>query len=55
MPRTRITITDDEDKPRKKDAPKTDQIGLFTGDDGGKRASEFTAPVPVVRNTPGGN
>ena len=55
MPRTRVTITDDEDKPRKKDAPKTDQIGLFTGDDGGKRASEFTAPVPVVRNTPGGN
>ncbi|HEX4400495.1 MAG TPA: mechanosensitive ion channel domain-containing protein [Galbitalea sp.] len=55
MPRTRVSITDDEDKPRKKDAPKTDQIGLFTGDDGEKRASEFTAPVPVVRNTPGGN
>ena len=55
MPRTRITITDDESQPRKKDAPKTDQIGLFTGDDGGKRASEFTAPVPIVRNTPGGN
>jgi small-conductance mechanosensitive channel len=55
MPRTRISITDDEDKPRKKDAPKTDQIGLFTGDDGEKRASEFTAPVPVIRNTPGGN
>ena len=55
MPRTRISITDDESQPRKKDAPKTDQIGLFTGDDGGKRASEFTAPVPVVRNTPGGN
>jgi small-conductance mechanosensitive channel len=55
MPRTRISITDDEEKPRKKDAPKTDQIGLFTGDDGEKRASEFTAPVPVVRNTPGGN
>ena len=55
MPRTRISITDDEDKPRKKDAPKTDQIGLFSGNDGEKRASEFTAPVPVVRNTPGGN
>ncbi|MDQ1545988.1 MAG: hypothetical protein QOH69_892 [Actinomycetota bacterium] len=55
MPRTRITITDDESQPRKNDAPKTDQIGLFTGDDGGKRASEFTAPVPIVRNTPGGN
>jgi small-conductance mechanosensitive channel len=55
MPRTRISITDDEEKPRKRDAPKTDQIGLFTGDDGEKRASEFTAPVPVVRNTPGGN
>ncbi|HEX3679950.1 MAG TPA: mechanosensitive ion channel domain-containing protein [Galbitalea sp.] len=55
MPRTRISLTDDEDKPRKKDAPKTDQIGLFTGDDGEKRASEFTAPVPFVRNTPGGN
>ncbi|HMH59486.1 MAG TPA: mechanosensitive ion channel domain-containing protein [Galbitalea sp.] len=55
MPRTRVSITDDEEKPRKKDAPKTDQIGLFTGDDGEKRASEFTAPVPVVRNTPGGN
>ena len=55
MPRTRISITDDESQPRKKDAPKTDQIGLFTGDDGGKRASEFTAPVPIVRNTPGGN
>jgi hypothetical protein len=55
MPRTRVTITDDESQPRKKDAPKTDQIGLFTGDDGGKRASEFTAPVPIVRNTPGGN
>lgn len=55
MPRTRISITDDESQPRRKDAPKTDQIGLFTGDDGGKRASEFTAPVPVVRNTPGGN
>jgi hypothetical protein len=55
MPRTRISITDDESQPRKKDAPKTDQIGLFTGDDGEKRASEFTAPVPVVRNTPGGN
>ena len=55
MPRTRISITDDESRPRKKEPPKTDQIGLFTGDDGGKRASEFTAPVPVVRNTPGGN
>ena len=55
MPRTRISITDEESQPRRKDAPKTDQIGLFTGDDGGKRASEFTAPVPVVRNTPGGN
>jgi small-conductance mechanosensitive channel len=55
MPRTRISITDEESQPRKKDAPKTDQIGLFTGDDGGKRASEFTGPVAVVRNTPGGN
>jgi hypothetical protein len=55
MPRTRISVTDEESQPRKKDSTKTDQIGLFTGDDGGKRASEFTAPVPVVRNTPGGN
>jgi hypothetical protein len=62
MPRTRITIGDDEiegpsgaTKSRKKDAPKTDQIGLFTGPDGKQRASEFTQPTPVVRDTPTGN
>jgi small-conductance mechanosensitive channel len=38
-----------------KDAPKTDQIGLFTGPDGQQRASEFTQPTPIVRNTPTGN
>jgi small-conductance mechanosensitive channel len=64
MPRTRITIGDAEIGPaetgagsrsRKKDPPKTDQIGLFTGDDGAQRASEFTAPVPTIRDTPTGN
>jgi small-conductance mechanosensitive channel len=55
MPRTRVSINDEEAKPRRKAAPKTDQIGLFTGGDGKQRASEFTAPTPVVRNTPGGN
>ncbi|HEX4058218.1 MAG TPA: mechanosensitive ion channel domain-containing protein [Galbitalea sp.] len=61
MPRTRITLGDAEigeqapPKPRGKQAPKTDQIGLFTGADGEKRASEFTAPTPIVRDTPTGN
>jgi small-conductance mechanosensitive channel len=62
MPRTRISIKDEDataskqdTKPQAKEAPKTDQIGLFTGGDGRQRASEFTAPTPVVRNTPGGN
>jgi small-conductance mechanosensitive channel len=61
MPRTRITVGDAEigepatAKPHRKQAPKTDQIGLFTGDDGKKRASEFTAPTPIVRDTPTGN
>jgi small-conductance mechanosensitive channel len=62
MPRTRITIGDDEidatgavSKGRKQEVPKTDQIGLFTGPDGKQRASEFTQPTPVVRDTPGGN
>src|ERR1019366_3048689 len=44
MPRARITINEDEPKTRGKDVPKTDQIGLFTGGEGEKRASEFTAP-----------
>lgn len=55
MPRTRVSINDEEAMPRRKEAPKTDQIGLFTGGDGTQRASEFTAPTPVIRNTPGGN
>jgi small-conductance mechanosensitive channel len=62
MPRTRVTVQDEEvaapksdSKAAGKEAPKTDQIGLFTGGDGKQRASEFTAPMPVVRNTPGGN
>jgi small-conductance mechanosensitive channel len=60
MPRTRVTIGDDEigdapAKARRKEAPKTDQIGLFTGPDGKQRAREFTAPVPVIRDTPTGN
>jgi small-conductance mechanosensitive channel len=65
MPRTRITIGPDEigpdlgsgtvSKSSKKEAPKTDQIGLFTGADGQQRASEFTAPTPIVRDTPTGN
>jgi small-conductance mechanosensitive channel len=61
MPRTRITIGGDEigeatpSKPGKKETPKTDQIGLFTGDDGAQRASQFTAPTPIVRDTPTGN
>jgi small-conductance mechanosensitive channel len=62
MPRTRITIGGDEighaqapSKTRGKDAPTTDQIGLFTGADGQQRASEFTAPTPIVRDTPTGN
>ena len=42
-------------KPRGKEPTKTDQIGLFTGKDGEKRASEFTAPTPIVRDTPTGN
>jgi small-conductance mechanosensitive channel len=61
MPRTRITVGDAEigekaaAKPQRRQAPKTDQIGLFTGDEGKKRASEFTAPTPIVRDTPTGN
>jgi small-conductance mechanosensitive channel len=62
MPRTRITIGADEigeprppAKARGKEATKTDQIGLFTGPEGKQRASEFTAPTPIVRNTPTGN
>src|SRR5580693_2555430 len=58
MPRTRITIGGDEigepkpvAKAKGKEAPKTDQIGLFTGVDGQQRASEFTAPTPIVRDT----
>ena len=61
MPRTRITIGGDEigsteaQKPKRKEPPKTDQIGLFSGDEGQKRASEFTRPTPVIRDTPTGN
>ena len=61
MPRTRITIGGDEigstdgAKPKRKEPPKTDQIGLFSGDDGQRRASEFTKPTPVIRDTPTGN
>jgi small-conductance mechanosensitive channel len=55
MPRQRVTINEDETKSRRKDAPKTDQIGLFTGRDGHRRASEFTAPIEVPRNTPEGH
>ena len=65
MPRTRITIGPDEIGPdlgnggasraTGKETPKTDQIGLFTGADGRQRASEFTAPTPIVRDTPTGN
>jgi hypothetical protein len=61
MPRTRITIGGDEigstegQKPKRKEPPKTDQIGLFSGDEGQKRASEFTRPTPIVRDTPTGN
>ena len=67
MPRTRITIGAGEIGPSagggsgagsnsgKRESPKTDQIGLFTGADGKQRASEFTAPTPIVRDTPGGN
>jgi small-conductance mechanosensitive channel len=62
MPRTRITIGGDEiggtesgPKSHKKEAPKTDQIGLFTGEDGQQRASEFTQSTPIVRDTPTGN
>ncbi len=65
MPRTRITIGADEigpdlgggtaSKSSSKETPKTDQIGLFTGADGQQRASEFTAPTPIVRDTPTGN
>lgn len=61
MPRTRITIGGDEigeatpSKTGKNETPKTDQIGLFTGDDGAQRASQFTAPTPIVRDTPTGN
>jgi small-conductance mechanosensitive channel len=71
MPRTRVTIGADEIDPStgsgtgkrsgtgsKASAgttPTTDQIGLFTGADGQQRASEFTQPTPIVRDTPGGN
>ena len=63
MPRTRVTIGGDEIAPasgsgtgsRKKEPPKTDQIGLFTGDDGAERASQFTASTPIIRDTPTGN
>ncbi|HEX4444972.1 MAG TPA: mechanosensitive ion channel family protein [Galbitalea sp.] len=65
MPRTRVTIGGDEIGPstgagtgsrsRKKEPPKTDQIGLFTGDDGAERASQFTASTPIIRDTPTGN
>jgi small-conductance mechanosensitive channel len=67
MPRTRITVGGDEigpstgpaaaktPKATKKEVPQTDQIGLFTGPDGKQRASEFTQPTPIVRDTPGGN
>jgi len=57
MPRTRVTIGGDEItgpesvKTRKKEAPRTDQIGLFTGVDGKQRASEFTQSTPVIRDT----
>jgi small-conductance mechanosensitive channel len=62
MPRTRVSVQDEEiatpkpdAKASKKEATKTDQIGLFTGGNGEQRANEFTAPTPIVRNTPGGN
>jgi small-conductance mechanosensitive channel len=60
MPRTRITVGADEigeagPKTRKKEPPKTDQIGLFTGNDGAERASQFTASTPIIRDTPTGN
>jgi small-conductance mechanosensitive channel len=56
MPRTRVSIKDEDAqpskqdaKPAKKESPRTDQIGLFTGNDGQQRASEFTKPMPVVQ------
>jgi small-conductance mechanosensitive channel len=59
MPRTRISVRDEETiapkrdaKPAKQDVSKADQIGLFTGDDGKQRASEFTAPIEVVPDAP---
>ncbi|HEY5229906.1 MAG TPA: mechanosensitive ion channel domain-containing protein [Galbitalea sp.] len=62
MPRTRVSVQEEDvaasksdSKAAKKEASKTDQVGLFTGGDGKQRASEFTAPTPIVRNTPGGN
>jgi small-conductance mechanosensitive channel len=56
MPRTRVQLGEDEPKPRPREPlPKTDEIGLFSGDDGQKRASEFTSPVPIIRDTPTGN
>jgi small-conductance mechanosensitive channel len=56
MPRQRVTVGDEPPKPpKKKSPPKTDEIGLFTGDEGQQRASEFTAPLPTVRDTPAGD
>jgi hypothetical protein len=65
MPRTRVSIKDEDapakqasrqvSKPAKSEGPKTDQIGLFTGNDGQARASEFTKPMPVVRDAPTGD
>jgi small-conductance mechanosensitive channel len=59
MPRTRISTKDEDappsklaSKPAKSEGPKTDQIGLFTGNDGRVRASEFTKPMPVMPDTP---
>jgi small-conductance mechanosensitive channel len=49
MPRTRIANTEDAPAPRRKTPPKTDEIGLFTGAEGEKRASEFTAPTKVMK------
>jgi small-conductance mechanosensitive channel len=56
MPHTRVQLGKDEPNPRSRETEsKTDQNGLFSGDEGEKRASEFTSPVPIVRDTPTGN
>lgn len=54
IPRTRVQLVEDQQKPRKKSEPKEDTGGLFTGTpEAQERASQFTDSITVIDPTRG--